>query len=158
MNCGGEVKKNHERTIQQIINRQARLMTGMYPSTPIHPLICEAGLVLAPKLLNYSQRQYAFRLLSLSDQHPIKEILPISLRKGDAGSQPGELPENTLMWTENARPTLYGHWLAWQISFEHSIDPADGVEPVEIMEVDRFSGKIVESTMTKLLITNNELL
>ena len=81
--------------------------------------------------------------MSLSDQHPTKEILPISLRKGDAGSQPGELPENTLMWTENARPTLYGQWLAWQISFEHAIDPADGVEPVEIMEVDRFSGKIV---------------
>lgn len=34
-------------------------------------------------------------------------------------------------------------WLAWQISFEHSIDPADGVEQVETMEIDRFSGKIV---------------
>ncbi len=121
-------QKNHERTIQQIINRQARSITGMYPSTPVHPLLCEAGLILASTLLNYRQRQYALRLLR---------------RKGDAGSQPGELPENTLMWTENARPTLYGHWLAWQISFEHSIDPTDGVEPVEIMEVDRFSGKIV---------------
>ncbi len=47
------------------------------------------------------------------------------------------------MWTENARPTLYGHWLAWQISIEHSIDPADGVEPVDTMEVNRFTGKIV---------------
>ena len=136
-------QKNHERTIQQIINRQARSITGMYPSTPIHPLLCEAGLVLASTLLNYRQRQYALRLLSLPDQHPTKEILPISLRKGDAGSQPGQLPENTFMWTENARPTLYEHWLAWPISYEHSIDPADGVEPVEIMEVDRFSGKIV---------------
>ncbi len=136
-------QKNHERTIQQIINRQARSITGMYPSTPIHPLLCEACLVLASTLLNYRQRQYALRLLSLSDQHPTKEILPISLRKGDAGSQPGELPENTLMWTENARPTLYGQRLAWQISFEHAIEPADGVEPVEIMEVDRLSGKIV---------------
>lgn len=115
----------------------------MYPSTPIHPLLCEAGLVPASTLLNYRQRQYALRLLSFSDRHPAKEILPISLRKGDASSQPRELPENTLMWTENARPTLYGHWLAWQISIEHSIDPADGVEPVEAMEVDRFMGKIV---------------
>lgn len=38
----------------------------------------------------------------------------------------GELHENTLMWTENARPTLYGHWLALEISIEHSIYPADG--------------------------------
>ena len=34
------------------------------------------------------------------------------------------------MWTENARPTSYGQWLAWQITTEHSIDPADEVEPV----------------------------
>ena len=47
------------------------------------------------------------------------------------------------MWTENARPTLYGQWLAWQITIEHSIDPADGVEPVETMEPDKFQGAIV---------------
>ena len=61
---GGQ--KNHERTIQQIINRQARSITGMYPSTPIHPLLYEAGLVLASTLLNYRQRQYAFQLLGLA--------------------------------------------------------------------------------------------
>ena len=47
------------------------------------------------------------------------------------------------MWTKNARPTLYRQWLAWQISFEHAINPADRVEPVEIIEVNRFSEKIV---------------
>ena len=109
----------------------------------VHPLLYEAGLIPASKLLNYRQRQYAYRLLSLPDQHLAKNILPISLKKGDASYQPGELPENTLMWTENARPTLYGHWLAWQISIGHSIDPADGVEPVEDMEVHRFTGEIV---------------
>ncbi len=67
-------------------------------------------------LLNHRQRQYACLLLSLPDQHPAKDILPISLRKGDGGFQPGELPENNLMWTENARPALYGQWLAWQIT------------------------------------------
>ena len=40
------------------------------------------------------------------------------------------MPENTLLWTENARPTLYGQCLAWQITTDHSIDPAEGVEPV----------------------------
>ena len=47
------------------------------------------------------------------------------------------------MWTENTRPTLYGYWLAWQISIGHSIDLVDGVEPVENMKVDRFTGEIV---------------
>lgn len=46
------------------------------------------------------------------------------------------------MSTKNARPTFYGHWSAWQISIEHSLDPADGVDPVEDMEVDGFTGKI----------------
>ena len=63
--------------------------------------------------------------------HPAKEILPISLRKGDGGFQPGELPGNTLLWTQSSRPKLYGQWLAWQITIDHSIDPAEGVEPVE---------------------------
>lgn len=34
---------------------------------------------------------------SLPDQYPTNEILPISLRKGDGGYQPGEMPENTLI-------------------------------------------------------------
>ena len=46
-------QKNHERTIQQMLNRQARSITGMYPSTPLHPLFCEVRLVLASTLLDY---------------------------------------------------------------------------------------------------------
>ena len=57
-------QKNHENTIQQLLNRQARSITGMYPSTPIHPLLCEAGLTPASIVLNYRQRLYACRLLS----------------------------------------------------------------------------------------------
>lgn len=25
------------------------------------------------------------------------------------------------MWTQNSRPTLYGQWLAWQLTIDHSI-------------------------------------
>lgn len=80
----------------------------MYPSTPVHPLLSESGLIPASILLDYRQRRYTHRLLSLPDSHPTKEILPISLREGDKGFQPGEVPENTLIWTENAWPALYG--------------------------------------------------
>ena len=90
-------QKNHKRTIQQMINRQARSITRMYFSTPIQPPLCEAGLIPASILLAYRQRLYTHRLLSLPDLHPTKEILPMSLREGDRGFQLGEAPENTLM-------------------------------------------------------------
>lgn len=49
-----------------------------------------------------------------------------------------------LIWTQNVRPTLYGQWLAWQVTVEHSIDPAEGVEPVETMEPGNvFTGDII---------------
>lgn len=43
---------------------------------------------------------------------------------------------------ENARPSLYRQSLALHITIEHSVDPADGVKPVESMEPDRFKGNI----------------
>ncbi len=78
-------QKNHEHTFQQLFNRQARAITGMYRSTPVHPLLCEAGIIPASTHLDYRQKLYAHRLLSLPDQHPAKDILPVSLREGDGG-------------------------------------------------------------------------
>lgn len=118
-------------------------ITRMYPSTLINPLLCEADLVSASRLLNHHQRQYVYQLLSLLDQHLAKNILLISLRKGEGDFQPGELPESHLMWMEKTRPILYWQWLVWQITIEHLIDPTDGVEPIETMKQDKFQGTIV---------------
>lgn len=63
-------QKNHKETFQQLFNRQARSITGMYPSTPIHLFLCEAGLTPASIVLDNRQRIYAYRLLSLPDEHP----------------------------------------------------------------------------------------
>ena len=135
-----------------MINRQVESITGMYSSTPIHPLLCEAGLIPASILLDYRQRIYTCRLLRLPEIHPAKNILPISLRNGDQGFQLGELPENTLLWTENSRPTLYGQWLAWQLTIDHSIDPAEGVEPVENMMSDKlFKADVIIQCKKKAL-------
>ena len=79
----------------------------MYFSTPICPLFCETGLVSALVLLDHQQKVYTHQLFCLLDSHPIKKILFISLREGDKGFQQEKLPENTLIWTQNARPTLY---------------------------------------------------
>ena len=76
-------QKNHERTIQQLINCQTQSITGIYSNIPIHPLLYKAELIPTSILLDYCQKIYTHRLFSLPDLHPTKEILPISLRKGD---------------------------------------------------------------------------
>ena len=83
--------------------------------------------------------------------HPAKNILPISLRKGDQDVQPGEIPENSLMWTQNSRPTLYGQWLAGQITFYHAIDPADGVEPAQKAIFSKFNADVIVRCKKKAL-------
>lgn len=83
-------KKNHGETFQQLIKRQARSITGIYPDTPIDPLLCEAGLIPSPTILDHCQRLYAYRLLNLPDEHPAKKIRPISLREEDGAAQPEE--------------------------------------------------------------------
>lgn len=80
-----------------MINCQAQSITEIYSSTPIHSLLCEVGLISASILLDKRQRIYTYRLFSLLDLHPAKEILHISLRKVDGSLQPRELPENTVM-------------------------------------------------------------
>ena len=77
-------QKNHEYKVQQLINRQARAITGIYPSTPIQALVSEAGLVPAQILLNHQQKMHVYRLLTLPNDHLTKKILPISFRSGDA--------------------------------------------------------------------------
>lgn len=48
------------------------------------------------------------------------------------------------MWTQDARPALNGKWLAWQTTIENSVDPADAVEPVEVIKPGtHFQGKAV---------------
>lgn len=86
---------------------------------------------------------YAHWLLRLPESHPAKEILPISLRKGDGNFQPDELPENYLLWTQNAQPKLYGQWQAWQIAINQAIDPAEGVEPVDTMKSNGVKANVI---------------
>ena len=53
-------QKNHETTVQKLLNRQARAITGMYPSTPVHPLLYESGLIPAKLMLESRQKAYAY--------------------------------------------------------------------------------------------------
>lgn len=63
---------------------------------------------------------------------------------GDTSFQPEKISDDTLMWTENTRPTLHGQWLAWQLTTEHPIDPATGVEPVPVIGPDlHFKNEVI---------------
>ena len=76
-------QKTHQNEVQKLINRLACSITGMYPSTPIAALMNESGLVPAHIMLDFRQRMYAYRLLSLPDSIPTKDVLPITLQIGD---------------------------------------------------------------------------
>ena len=86
-------QKTHQSEVQKLINRQARTITGMYPSSPIAALMSESGLTPAHIMLDFRQRMYAYRLLSLPDSMPTKDILPVTLRVGDGNAQPEDQPE-----------------------------------------------------------------
>ena len=81
---------------------------GMYPSISIQPLLREAGLIPAWILLSHQQRMYAYRLLLLPDDHPAKEILPVSFRKRDGDIQLGDHSKHTFLLASNERTSTYG--------------------------------------------------
>ena len=87
--------------MQKLINRQARSITGMYPSTPIATLISESGLIPAHIMLDFWQRMYSYRFLSLPESIPTKDILPITLRIGDGNAQPEDQSELDSIWASN---------------------------------------------------------
>ena len=123
-------QKDRLEDVQALINSQARAVTGMLRTTPLGPLIREAALEPAEALLDTKQRRYAVRLLGLPPGHPTAEVLPISLREGDAHAQPGEQPLGDRAW---ATPTRRGPWtlglgLARRVRESMATDPSRGFE------------------------------
>ena len=137
--------------MQKLVNRQARAITGMFRSTPEDLIIREAGLTPAKALLNARQGGYEGRLLSLSDGHPTKEILPISLRRGDGAAQPGEQPIDDIDWAEGRGQNTLSHYLARQLAAQGAIDPAEGVEPIVKTRPEPYPGVIVISLTEQAL-------
>jgi hypothetical protein len=54
-----------------LVNTQSRSITGMLRTTPIGPLVKEAGLRSADSLLANRQRRYATRAFELPQGNPI---------------------------------------------------------------------------------------
>ncbi len=102
----------------------------------------ESGLLPAHVLLDFRQRKYAYRILSLPDSIPTKDILPFTLRIGDGNAQPEDVSEYDSIWLTAQRIKNYGQHLAQQVSVGFSIDPAEGVEPISAMPAQVFPGQI----------------
>ena len=62
----------------------------------------------------------------------------------DESLQPGEQPEDTLIWVKNWKLRLFGQLLAQKIASSHSIDPANGINPIETFAPSfNFGGKVI---------------
>jgi hypothetical protein len=104
-------------------------------TTPVGPLLKEAGLEPAETTLESRQSGYTIRLLGLPREHPVKNILPITFREGDRHAQPGEQPLNDREWAEGrGNPSCLGQHLARQIASILQVDPSGGVEEIEVGE------------------------
>ncbi|KAL2012391.1 hypothetical protein VTN00DRAFT_5109 [Thermoascus crustaceus] len=116
--------------VQQMINRQARAITGMFRTTPIGPMVREAGLEPAETLLEARQLGYTIRLLGLPNSQPARQILPVTFREGDCHAQPGEQPIGDRVWAEASGrgPWSLGQHLARQLAGTLKIDPSGGFE------------------------------
>jgi hypothetical protein len=138
-------QKTWAQDLQQLINRQARSITGALKSTPIGPLISEAALVPATPLLDNRQRKYALRALQLPTTHPINGLLPPTLRYGDGEAQPGQYSNSNLEWAEpsSLTPKGIGQRLAKKLTIGPVIDPSEGCETAKIPKGQAFSGNLV---------------
>ena len=114
----------------------------MYPSTPIGALTSESGLIPAHILLDFRQRKYAYRLLSLPDSISTKVILLITLRTGDEHARFEDQPEGDGIWASHQKVKSYGQHLACQVTVGFCVDPADRVKLVGNLEQEKFLGKI----------------
>ena len=124
----------------------------MYPSKPIAALMSESGLIPTHIMSNFRQRISAYRLLSLPESIQTKDILPITLRKGDGNAQPEDQSELDSIWASNQHITTYSQQLARQVSVRFSIYPAEGIKPIRTVPSSVFPGELVIADKTKALL------
>ncbi len=72
----------------------------------------ESRLLPAHVLLDFRQRKYAHRILSLLDSIPTKDILLFTLQIGNGNVQPEDVSEYDSIWLTAQRIKNYGQHLA----------------------------------------------
>jgi hypothetical protein len=115
-----------EEEVQRMANRQAReILSAPKAFTPVGPLLKESGVEPAACTFNYKQRRYATRLLNLPDNHPAKEMLPVTPVYGDLGQS----DDDNIWMDETKTPGSIDTRLAQQLGRE-AVESCDGVKRV----------------------------
>ncbi|POS88401.1 hypothetical protein EPUL_000062 [Erysiphe pulchra] len=129
------------RAIRLLWSWDSRTITGMFRTAPVEVIVKEVGLRPSVSLWNNRQRRYAQRLLTLPKDIVLREILPETLREGDAYAQPGEQGSN-LEWL-STRPKNLGQRLAFKLCEGTDIDPSFGIESTEKVKDCMFPGNVI---------------
>jgi ribonuclease HI len=120
-------QRNRLEDLQKMVNQQAREITGCLRTTPIGPLVKEAGLRPAISLVENRQRRYGTRILTLPKGHLARSILPAGAR--------GEDIDSTERWEmPGTRNETLGEQLTWMAGGNGVIGQGVGIEPAAIYE------------------------
>lgn len=114
----------------------------MMKSAPIGVAVREAGIQLELVLLNNRQRRHMRRLLRLSEDNPVHQILTISLRDSDRVVKPGKQPENDQEWMQDQKVRNLGQTLANSLVMPADLDASLGIESTATVLDVGFPGKI----------------
>jgi hypothetical protein len=133
-------QKNRIDDLQRMVNQQARDITGCLHTTPLGPLLKEAGLRPAESLLENRQRRYGARLLTLPEGHLARTILPGSAR----GSPPRDGEDGEERWSDPfTRNDLLGEQLAWMAGGNGVMEPGVGIEKIQVvLEREELQAKV----------------
>ena len=145
-----------KRKMQKLMNRQVRAITEMFRSTSEVLIIRETNLTSAKTLLNIRQREYEERLLSLSDDHLIKKILSIFLRRDDDAAQLKEQSIDDIDWAEERDQNTLSHYLARQLTAQSVIDLAEEMKSIVKIRSKSYSRVIVISLTERALEETRE--
>ena len=129
----------------------------MFRSTSKVLIVRKTSLTSAKTLLNVRQREYEERLLSLSNEHFIKKILSITLRKDDEATQLDEQSINDNEWTEERDQNTLDHYLTRQLTVQDVIDFAEEIKSIVKIRSETFSKKIIISLTKQALEETRKL-
>lgn len=150
------------KTLQLLLNCQARAVTGLMRSTPLPSLQRESCLPCARDLLECRQTRYATRALSADGDHPTHQLLPANFRFGELYRHEGATGEpSSTGWArlEKTHRSI-GSRLAQQIvrhinyDTEYGFDLPCKVAPQETTPVIRVHG--YSQTPRKMLPDQSE--
>ncbi|KAI7710683.1 hypothetical protein KC353_g9519, partial [Hortaea werneckii] len=126
-------QQDRSKRLQVLLNSQARAITGMLSSTPIHTLLAAACLPRAGQLLDNRQTRFAVRALAAAQDHPTHQLLPPNFRMGQLYRHEGAVDRlSSVGWLspDKTHRTLGGR-LAQQIAKKLAYDTEYGFGVLE---------------------------